>query len=383
MNLDFSINRNGESDQLGQQLDYSARQVSDVKNTTSKFDDVSINMDGAEDDLREGLRESTTAYGQNVALTAATGAAGVVASTGINVGVGSTDQIIADNIAAAISLTGEEGLMNLANNLEGYTQQLTAMGLNAPEELVDIILSEIEAVLAKGGVIDAIKTSMQTTAGVVDLAKGGMQYAMSIATITANIQKLLLQLNKMQDADVTCIPSVKDSTSALTASFINQIIAQYNALKQQLIIFYNSMICTSNDSTLDNLVVSINNILEVSEPALDQVLQKYTGHTVSEVRNICNQGFAYIGMIQRAAAKKRKGKEGQTDIPDEEDNEQVDNEEVDEIDEQITNESENNESPNGTNEEQKDEEDEGTWEWSEDDAEDYTSMKYGENGIGD
>jgi len=57
------------------------------------------------------------------------------------------------------------------------------------------------------------------------------------------------------------------------------------------------MICTSNDAVLDNIVVSVNNILEVIEPALDPVLQKYTGHTLSEIRNICNQGFAYIGMI--------------------------------------------------------------------------------------
>jgi len=40
-------------------------------------------------------------------ISAGAGAGDVVASTGINIGTGSTDQIIADNIAAAVNLTGE------------------------------------------------------------------------------------------------------------------------------------------------------------------------------------------------------------------------------------------------------------------------------------
>jgi hypothetical protein len=35
----------------------------------------------------------------------------------------------------------------------------------------------------------------------------------------------------MQDVDVTCVPSVKDSVSALSASLIQQLTAQYEALK--------------------------------------------------------------------------------------------------------------------------------------------------------
>lgn len=280
--------------------------------------ELEIEQGGQSEQLADGLKTSTQNFGEDMLISAGAGAGDVVASTGINIGTGSTDQIIADNIAAAVNLTGEQGLTNLANNLQGYTQQLAAMGLNAPEELVNIILDEIEVVLGQSGVIDAIKTGMQITQGTVELAKMGLQYATSIATIIGNIQKLLLKLNKMQDADVMCVPSVKDSLSALTASLINQLKAQYEALKQQLIIFYNSMICTSNDAVLDNIVVSVNNILEVIEPALDPVLQKYTGHTLSEIRNICNQGFAYIGMIQRAAANKRKQKEEKNKQPQEE-----------------------------------------------------------------
>lgn len=273
--------------------------------------DFNINMNGASDKLGKNLEQSTKTYGEDFAMGVTAGAGNVVASTGINVGVGSTDEIIADNIAAAVNLTGEQGLMNLSNNLEAYAQQLAAMGLNAPEQLVEIILGEITKVLEQGGVIDAIKKGLQVTQNTVELAKIGLNYATSITTIIGNLEKLLLYLNKMQDVDVMCVPTVKDSVRAYSASFINQLKAQYEALKQQLIIFYNSMICTSNDSVLDNIIVSFNNILNVLEPIIDPIMQKYTGHSVQEIRNICNQGFAYIGMIQRAAARKRQQKENE------------------------------------------------------------------------
>ena len=271
--------------------------------------DFEIEKGGQSDQLAKGLKDSTQAYSEDMLMSAGMGAANVINSTGINVGRGSTDEIIADNIAATISLTGEQGLTNLANGLENYTQQLTAMGLNAPEELVEIILQEITKVLQENGVIDGIKTGMQITQNTIEFAKAGMQYATSIATTIANIQKLLTQLDKTGDVDVTCIPSVKDSLSVFTASLINQLKSQYEALKQQLILFYNSMICTSNDAVLDNIVVSVNNILEVLEPALDPASQKYTGFTIAEIQNICNQGFAYIGMMQRAAKKRKDKKE--------------------------------------------------------------------------
>ena len=271
--------------------------------------ELEIEKGGQSNQLAENLKESTSNFGKGLLENAGMGIGDVIASTGINAGVGSTDDIIADNISAIVNLTGEQGLTNLVNNLEGYTQQLTSMGLNAPEDLVNIILDEIKKVLIENGVIDTIKTGMQVTQGTIELAKGGLTYANSIATIVGNIQKLLLVLNKTQNADVMCTPTVKDSLSFLTASLINIIQSQYSALKQQLIIFYNSMICSSNDAVLDNIVVSVNNILEVIEPALDPVMQKYTGHTLQEIRNICNQGFAYVGMIQRSAANKRKQKD--------------------------------------------------------------------------
>ena len=267
---------------------------------------LEIEQGSQADNIGKNLGQSAANLGKDMVMSAGIGAANVIASTGINIGNGTTDQIIADNISAVINLTGEQGLTNLASGLENYSQQLAAMGLNAPEQLVNILLGTVTDVLSENGVISAVQKGLQITSNTVDLAKKGLNIACSAATAIANVQKLLTKLNKMQDVEVTCVPSVKDSVSALSASLIQQLTAQYEALKQQLIVFYNSMICTSNDSILDNIIVSVNNILEVIEPALDPILQQNTGFTISEVRNICNQGFAYIGMIERAAAAKRK-----------------------------------------------------------------------------
>lgn len=267
---------------------------------------LEIEQGSQADNIGKNLEQTTANLGKDMIMTAGIGTANVVASTGINIGKGSTDQIIANNISAAINLTGEQGLTNLASGLENYSQQLAAMGLNAPEQLVDILLGTINDVLGETGVINAVQKGLQVTANTVDMAKTGLDIACSASTVIANIQKLLTKLNKIQDVEVTCIPSIKDTTSALSASLIQQLTAQYEALKAQLLVFYNSMICTSNDSVLDNIIISVNNILEVVEPALDPILQQNTGYTISEVRNICNQGFAYIGMIERAAAAKRK-----------------------------------------------------------------------------
>ena len=294
---------------------------------------LEIEQGSQADNIGKSLEQSTANLGKDMIMSAGMGAANVVASTGINIGNGSTDQIIADNISAAINLTGEQGLANLASGLENYSQQLAAMGLNAPEQLVDILLGTITDVLGETGVINAVQKGLKTTTNTVDLAKKGLNTACSAATAIANIQKLLTKLNKIQDVDVTCIPSVKDSVSALSASLIQQLTAQYEALKQQLLVFYNSMICTSNDAVLDNIIVSINNILEVIEPALDPILQQNTGHTISEVRNICNQGFAYVGMIERAAAAKRIEDQSAQEAAEKqtvEDEEQTDNKVADE-----------------------------------------------------
>ena len=290
---------------------------------------LEIEQGSQADNIGKSLEQTTANLGKDMIMSAGMGAANTVASTGINIGNGSTDQIIADNISAAINLTGEQGLTNLASGLENYSQQLAAMGLNAPEQLVDILLGTVNDVLGETGVINAVQKGLQITTNTVDLAKKGLNTACSAATAIANIQKLLTKLNKMQDVDITCIPSVKDSVSALSASLIQQLTAQYEALKQQLLIFYNSMICTSNDAVLDNIIVSINNILEVIEPALDPILQQNTGHTISEVRNICNQGFAYIGMIERAAAAKRIEDQAAQEAAEKqtiEDEEKIDNE---------------------------------------------------------
>ena len=267
---------------------------------------LEIEQGSQADNIGKSLEQSTANLGKVVISDVKLDTANVVASTGINIGNGSTDQIIADNISAAMNLAGEQGLSNLANNLENYTQNLAAIGLNSPEELVQVLLDTINEVLAENGAINAIQKGLQATTNTVELAKKGLNYATSGSTVVANLEKLMMKLDKMQDVDVTCVPSVKDNTLAISASLIDQLKSQYEALKQQLILFYNSMICASNDSVIDNMVMSINKQLTVIEPLLDKVLNEYTGHTVSEIRNICNQGFAYIGMIERSAANKQK-----------------------------------------------------------------------------
>jgi len=66
------------------------------------------------------------------------------------------------------------------------------------------------------------------------------------------------------------------------------------------------MICTSNDAVIDNIIASINGILNTAENikipgvgGLDSLLTQYTGHTISEIRYMCNTGFSMINMIAR------------------------------------------------------------------------------------
>ena len=266
---------------------------------------LEIEQGSQADNIRKSLEQSTANFGKDMMSEAGLGAANLVNSIGINIDSANIEQTIISGVDAAFNLGSINGLTNLSNNAKTYADQLAALGLNAPEQLVDILLGTINDVLGESGAISAIQKGLQVTTNTMDMAKKGLEIACSAATAISNIQKLLTKLNKMQDVDVTCIPTVKDSVSTLSASIIQQLTAQYEALKQQSLVFYNSMICTSNDVVLDNIIISINDILEVVEPALDSILQQNTGHTISEVRNICNQGFAYIGMIERSAAAKR------------------------------------------------------------------------------
>jgi len=121
-----------------------------------------------------------------------------------------------------------------------------------------------------------------------DLLKMGLDYATSIATIMANIAKLATKLDKMQDVDVVCIPSVKSATNAFTASLEENLKSQYQALRRQLLMFINALNCSGNDITLDGFILGLNNSLYVLEPILDLILKQYIGLTTAEVRSICN-----------------------------------------------------------------------------------------------
>jgi hypothetical protein len=68
--------------------------------------DLNIEQGGKSDQIGKALEQSTADLGKSMVEETAYGAANVVASTGINAGVGTTDEIIADNIAAGVNLTG-------------------------------------------------------------------------------------------------------------------------------------------------------------------------------------------------------------------------------------------------------------------------------------
>lgn len=59
------------------------------------------------------------------------------------------------------------------------------------------------------------------------------------------------------------------------------------------------MICTSNDAVIDNVIASINGILDTIGPLIDPYLTEYTGYSVENVRLLCNTGFKLIDMITR------------------------------------------------------------------------------------
>jgi len=65
------------------------------------------------------------------------------------------------------------------------------MGLNTPEELVNILLEQINEVLAEGGVIDQISKSMAIAKNITDATQQGLQIASSGITIAGNISKLM------------------------------------------------------------------------------------------------------------------------------------------------------------------------------------------------
>jgi len=140
----------------------------------------------------------------------------------------------------------------------------------------------------------------------IDAAKLGLNITASAANVTANVIKLADEMCILKDMNVTCIPDPKETIkmkTAIAGQMIKEIIiAQYNNAKQQLLDLKNSLICTSNDAVIDNVIASVNAILDFVQPLVDPYLAEYTGYTVANVRILCNTGFQYINMITRSVA---------------------------------------------------------------------------------
>lgn len=222
------------------------------------------------------------------------------------------DSEIAGIASAALQYTDAEYLKQKAQNLQNYSQMLADMGLQSPDMLVDIVMQELTNLLGNTGVLDAIETGINTATGTVDLAKKGLQIAQSGASVAANIAEMATKTVGVMNADYTMVPSVKDSTLILGASLKEIIMGKYNDAKIQIVNLYNSLICTGNESNVDNAIQSINNILSTVEPFIDPTMAQYTGHTLSEVRYMCNNGLQMIEMLKRVSNENRKAKQDQS-----------------------------------------------------------------------
>ncbi len=213
--------------------------------------------------------------------------------------IGSSQKLTDAEIAAlCLSLTGSSRLYGAANL--AYSESINAANslMDLQTMVFNLAYSELENALSDSGVIGSIQDGVETASKTLALAKKGLQFVNSGASIAANISKIATLL-QASDPDITVVPSVKDTISIIGASLIAILEAKFNEAKQQLIELYNSMICTSAASTVDNVLASINGILDKVEPLIEPYMEKYTGYTIAEVRYICNTGFALVNMMKR------------------------------------------------------------------------------------
>lgn len=212
--------------------------------------------------------------------------------------------------ALCLSLTGSGGLNQVADLAEKISQGAADQAMDLQEQVFNYAYGLLETALSDSGVIEPIQTGVDLASKTLAFGKKGLEFVNSGATVAANIVKLSNTLCAIQDPDTTVTPSVKESTSLIGASLDAILEAAWNEIKQQSIELYNSMICTSSSSTVDNALASINGILDKVGPLIDPYMAKYTGgHTTSEIRYICNTGFALVNMLKRASSKAKEKRE--------------------------------------------------------------------------
>lgn len=214
---------------------------------------------------------------------------------------GSVGDKIAGYTQLALQTTSAEGLTDLANLANDYAVQAADMALQSPEKIASLITDEITKLLDDTGALEQINNGVNAAQNIIELLKKGLDLTLIAAGVAGNISNLVAC-----DPDITCVPSVKESMNAAYASARDILVAKYNEIKLQLISLYNQLICTSQDAVIDNIVTSINNILDLIEPLIDPLLVQYTGYTISEVRYICNTGFSLVNMLKRVAQTNKK-----------------------------------------------------------------------------
>lgn len=214
--------------------------------------------------------------------------------------VSSMPKLDGTSIAAlGLSLTGSQGLYSAASMTEQFSLDATDSLMDLQTMVFDYAYNELENALSENGIIKSIQDTVEVSSKTLALAKEGLKYVNSGASIAANIAKMADTLCAISDPDVTVVPSVKEACSIVGASLMAIINSKFEEAYQQLVELYNSMICTSASSVTDNVIASINGILDTTEPLIDQYMEKYTGYTVSEVRYVCNTGFALVNMLKR------------------------------------------------------------------------------------
>ncbi|WQJ53889.1 MAG: hypothetical protein [Wendovervirus sonii] len=217
------------------------------------------------------------------------------------------DEKIASTITVANNLMSEDVLLSLTGQVENITQQLTNMSFSMADQYIDKCIDSLFDIINNffqdAGILDVIQKGIDVTNTTINYAKLGLNIASSGTTITANAIKFAQHLDQVVDETVTYIPQAREilkMDAAIAGQMFKEIIlGQYNAAKQKLLDLKNSMICTSNDAVIDNVIASINGILDTVGPLIDPYLTEYTGYSVENVRLLCNTGFKLIDMITR------------------------------------------------------------------------------------
>lgn len=75
--------------------------------------------------------------------------------------------------------------------------------------------------------------------------------------------------------------------------------SQINQVKIQAEDYYNRLKAATEDTSLEGLQTSVDTILKEVDPLLTDILKKYTGYSIGDIRAFCSKGFQLAAMIKR------------------------------------------------------------------------------------